>query len=160
MVSPTTPEGGPPSHDELLAIDRDGVKVWAHCGRLVTLVSVSGDIDISNVDRVKTYITRSVLVGNSMLLDMSCLDFIAVQGISLLINVENTCRSVGLPWALVASRAVEWVLRYSQQRDALPVANSVPEAMRYFNHLAYAQARPRRACGLLPMPATTSRVSR
>lgn len=160
MVSPTTPEGGPPSHDELLAIDRDGVKVWAHCGRLVTVVSVSGDIDISNIDGVKAYITRSVLVGNSMLLDMSYVDFIAVQGISLLITVENTCRSIGLPWALVASRAVERVLRYSKQRDALPVANSVPEAMQYFAHLAYVQARPRRARGLLPMPATTSGDSR
>jgi anti-anti-sigma factor len=160
MVSPTTPEGGPPPQDELLAIDRDGVKVWAHCGRLVTVVSVSGDIDISNIDRVKAYITRSVLVGNSMLLDMSCVDFIAVQGISLLLTVENTCRSIGLPWALVTSRAVERVLRYSKQRDALPVANSVPEAMQYFAHLAYVQARPRRARGLLPMPATTSGDSR
>jgi hypothetical protein len=136
MVSPTTTEGGPPSQDELLAIDRDGVKVWAHCDRLVTVVSVSGDIDMSSVD------------------------FIAVQGISLLITVENTCRSIGLPWALVTSRAVERVLRHSKQRDALPVANSVPEAMQYFAHLAYVQARPRRAHGLLPMPAITSGDSR
>jgi len=152
---PTTPEGGPASRDDLPAIDREGVKAWAQCGLPVTVVSVSGDIDASNVGHVTAYVSHSVRARDALLVDMTGVGFFAVQGISMLIAVENTCRSTKLPWALVASPAVQRVLRLGKKAD-LPVANSVPAAMQYFTHLSHMLASPRRTRGLLPTPATTA----
>jgi hypothetical protein len=67
-----------------------------------------------------------------LLLDLSGVAFFAAQSISVLISVDDACRSAELPWALVPSHAVDRVLRISQDDDILPVASSVPDAMQYF----------------------------
>lgn len=151
--SPTSAVVHPPRARGAFPIDLDGVRARAQCGRLVTVVTISGEIDVSNVEDVTAYAFRSVLVGNALLLDMSGVEFFGVRGISLFVALEHACRGTGLPWALITSPAVERVLRLSGQKDAMPVANSARTAMQYFAYVAHATARPRRARGLLPMPA-------
>ena len=94
------------------------------------------DIDARNTDRVSAYAARLVPVGNAFLLDLSGVGFFAAQSISVLVAVGDACGNAALPWALVTSHAVDRVLRLREDDDILPVASSVPDAMRYFADLA------------------------
>lgn len=141
---PATLEGGPVRRGEIPAIDHDDVQASARVSRMVTVVTISGEIDISNSEGVSAFIARSVLLGNPILLDLSRVSFFAVQSVSLLSGTENACRQTDLPWVLVAGEVVQRVLRYSQRRNALPIASSVPGAMAYFAQLTLMQARPRK----------------
>jgi anti-anti-sigma factor len=162
----TTSEGEPPSRDDNFTIDRDGVAVRAQCRHLATVLTISGDIDARNIDRISAYTTGLVAVGNALLLDLSSVGFFAAQGISVLIAVDDACRRVELPWALVTSHAVDRVLRLSESDDVLPTASSVPDAMQYFvlrarmRRQAPLSARRPRADGVTPMPLGTSAGSR
>lgn len=152
----------PSSRDHNLTIDRDGVDVRAQCRHLATVLTIAGDIDARNIDRVRAYATGLVVVGNALLLDLTGVRFIAAQGISVLITVDDACRSIELPWALVTSHAVDRVLRISERDDILPVASSVPDAMQYFVLLARMRrqvplsARRPHARGMTPMSLGTS----
>ena len=115
-----------------LTIDRDGVDMRAQSRHLATVLTISGDIDTRNTARISSYATALVPLGTALLLDLSGVGFFAAQSISVLIAVEDACRSADLPWALVTSHAVDRVLRLSQDDDILPVASSVPDAMQYF----------------------------
>ncbi|MGO9382463.1 MAG: STAS domain-containing protein [Mycobacterium sp.] len=132
----TTSEGDPSSRDDNRTIGRDGVEVRAQCRHLAMVLTITGDIDASNIDRLSAYATRLVPVGNALLLDMSGVSFLAEQGISILIAVDDACSSAELPWAVVTSHAVDGALRISQDDDILPTASSVPDAMQYFVDLA------------------------
>jgi anti-anti-sigma factor len=111
-------------------------------GPLFTVVRLSGELDVCDVEPVSAYAASSAMMSAAILLDMEGIRFFAVQGISLLYEVDEFCRCIDVPWALVASRAVERVLRVSGQADAMPIANSAAVAMRYFAHLACLTARP------------------
>jgi len=130
-----------------LTIDRDGVDMRAQSRHLATLLTISGDVDTRNTARISSYATALVPLGTALLLDLSGVGFFAAQSISVLIAVEDACRSADLPWALVTSHAVDRVLRLSQDDDILPVASSVPDAMQYFVLLA----RLRRQVPLSPI---------
>jgi anti-anti-sigma factor len=119
-----------------LTIDRDGVDMRAQLRRLATVLTISGDIDARNIDRVSSYATRLVPVGNALLLDLSGVAFFAAQSISVLVIVGDACDDAESPWALVTSHAVDRVLRISEHDDILPVASSVPDGMQYFADLA------------------------
>jgi anti-anti-sigma factor len=122
--------------DHQMRADRDRVHMQAHLRHLATILTIRGDIDASNTDRVSAYAARLVPVGNALLLDLSGVDFLAAQSISVLAAVGDACDHAGLPWALIASHAVDRVLRISEHDDILPVADSVPDGMQYFADLA------------------------
>ena len=56
--------------DHHLMAERDGVDVRAHLRHLGTVLTISGDIDARNTDRVSAYAARLVPVGNALLLDL------------------------------------------------------------------------------------------
>lgn len=97
-----------------LTIDRDSVDVRAQSRHLATVLTISGEIDARNTARISSYATALVPLGNALLLDLSGVGFIAAQSISVLIGVEDACRSTDSPWALFTSHAVDRVLRLSQ----------------------------------------------
>jgi anti-anti-sigma factor len=103
----------------------------AHYHHLATVVTISGDVDATNIDRVSDYVQRLVLEGNALILDLSAVDFLAAQGISVLIAVDDAYRRGALQWALVPSHAVSRLLRIGDHDNILPAASSVPEAMQY-----------------------------
>jgi anti-anti-sigma factor len=122
--------------DHHLTIDHDGVDMRAQLRHLATVLTISGDVDARNVDRVSAYAARLVPVGNALLLDLSGVGFFAAQSISVLVAVGDASGNAELPWALVTSHAVDRVLRISEDDNILPVASSVPDGMRYFADLA------------------------
>jgi anti-anti-sigma factor len=127
----------------------NGARMRAHSRHQGTVVTISGDIDASNSECVHDFATRFVLVDNALILDLSGVEFFAARGVSVLIAVDDACRTAQVPWALVGSRAVSRVLQLTECDTTLPTANSVPEALRQ----ATAHTRARRQLALL---ATTA----
>jgi anti-anti-sigma factor len=119
----------------------DGVRMRAHSRHQGTVVTISGDIDASNSERVHDFATRFVLVDNALILDLSGVEFFAACGVSVLIAVDDACRTAEVPWALVGSRAVSRVLQLTERDTTLPTANSVPEALRMVTALTRARRR-------------------
>src|SRR5665254_5958 len=71
--------------------------------RLATVVTLDGDIDASNVQQVMQYATRYVLAEKPFVLDLSVVNSISPQGISLIFAIDDKCDAAGLEWELVAN---------------------------------------------------------
>jgi len=119
----------------------DGVRMRAQCRHLATVVTISGDVDAANGDRVQDFATRFVLVGNALILDLGGVDFFAARGISVLIAVDDACRTAEVPWSLIPSRVVSRVLQLTGCDTAVPTASSVPEAVRQLTALTHTRRR-------------------
>jgi anti-anti-sigma factor len=102
-------------------------QIRAHCRHLATVVTIRGDIDAGNVDRVSECLWRFTLGSNPVVLDMSDVSHFAAKGISLVHKLDEDCRAAGVEWILVASPAVTALLG---DQDEFPIARSVREALR------------------------------
>jgi anti-anti-sigma factor len=129
---PTTSEGDVASRHGDLTTDCDGVEIQVHLRHLATVVTISGDVDATNIARVTADVTRLVEVGNALLVDLSGVSFFAAHSLSALLAVDAACQHAELPWALVTSHAVNRALRLSECGDIVPTVSSVPAAMQYF----------------------------
>lgn len=127
-----------------------GAQIRAHCRHLAMVVTITGDVDAVNVDRVGQYLTRLLLVEKPIVLDLSDVDSFAAQAISLLYRLDEACDEAGLEWALVANRAVMGLLGIGIDEAMFPIANSVPQALRHFADAIHTRRR------LLPLLTTTS----
>jgi anti-anti-sigma factor len=105
-----------------------GAQVRAHYRHLATVVTIRGDIDAVNVDRVSEYVRRFILGQNPMVLDMSGVSHISPAGVALLNVVDEACYAAGVGWTLVGSPAVIELL--GGDGAAFPIARTVHEALR------------------------------
>jgi anti-anti-sigma factor len=115
------------------AFDCCGAQVRAHYRHLATVVTIRGEIDAVNVDRVSAYIRPFILGQNPVVLDMSGVSHFSPAGISLLNVVDEDCYAAGVGWTLVASPAVIELLGDGGGQDdgaAFPITRSVHEALR------------------------------
>jgi anti-anti-sigma factor len=104
-----------------------GAQIRAHCRHLATVVTIRGEIDAVNVDRVSEYVRRIVLGSNPVVLDLSDASHFAAAGLSLVHGLDEECRVAGVEWTLVASAAVAALLG---DQVEFPIARSVREALR------------------------------
>ena len=130
--------------------DFGGARVRAHCRHLATVVTILGEIDGLNVDRVGEYIRRFILGQTHLVLDMSDVSHFAPAGISLLHMLDEDCRAAEAEWTLVASPAVIELLGDGTER-MFPITDSVHAALR---NLADAIARRRQL--VLPLIRKTA----
>ncbi|OBI89748.1 STAS domain-containing protein [Mycobacterium sp. 1245805.9] len=107
--------------------DCGGAQIRAHCRHLATVVTVRGDVDASNVDRVSEYLWRFTLGSNPLVLDLTDVGHFAAAGIALVHRLDEDCRAAGVEWTLVASPAITGLLG---DRGEFPIARSVHEALR------------------------------
>ena len=91
---------------DVSTFDFGGAQVRAHCRHLATVVTIRGEIDGLNVDRIGEYIRRFILGKTHLVLDMSDVSHFAPAGISLLHTLDEDCRAAEVEWTLVASPAV------------------------------------------------------
>jgi anti-anti-sigma factor len=105
-----------------------GAQIRAHCRHLATVVTIRGEIDAVNVDRVGKYISRFILADDPVVLDMSGVRQFSPAGISLLCRFDEACSAAGVEWTLVAGPAVIELL--GDGRPAFPMTRSVHEALR------------------------------
>lgn len=110
--------------------DCDGAQIRAHCRHLATVVTIRGEIDAANVDRVSQHVRRFICGSNPLVFDVSDVIHFAEAGIWLVHTLDEDCRAAGVEWTLVASPAVIALLGGGRAEDELPIARSVREALR------------------------------
>jgi anti-anti-sigma factor len=132
MIAPLSANAATPgfkSHAGSCTVHCNGAQMRAHCRDQVTVVKVTGDIDAINIDRFHDYTRRFVGKASSLILDLSGVDFLCARGISVLITLDNDCRTAGTPWAIVGSPFVRRLLHIGDPSDALPTASSERQAL-------------------------------
>ena len=110
--------------------DCDGAQVRAHYRHLATVVTIRGEIDAVNVDRVSEHVRRFILGQNPIVLDMSGVSHFSPAGVGLMNAVDEGCYAAGVGWTLIASPAVIELLGDGGDGAVLPLACSVHEALR------------------------------
>jgi anti-anti-sigma factor len=142
------------------AVSDDRVQVRAHCRQQATVVTVSGEVDAANGDRVDEFATRFAVVGSTLILDLSAVDFFSARGISVLTAVDEACRTTKVPWALVPSRIVSRVLQLTACDSTLPMASSVPAALRQLTGATGARRRIALVVSAAPNHLPRKRINR
>lgn len=123
-----------------------GALIRAYYRRLATVVGIRGGINAANVDQVGEHVCHFVRLQSPLVLDLSGVSSFAAAGISLLYNLDETCRAAAVEWTLVPSLAVVESLREHGGEVTSPISRSVPDALRSFADVV---AMRRRA--LLPL---------
>ncbi len=108
----------------------NGALMRAHCRDGTTIVKVTGEIDATNVDRFSDYARRFVGEAQGLILDLSGVDFLCARGISVLVAIDDECRTAGIRWAIVASPTVKRLLHLVDMSDALPSVSSERQALK------------------------------
>jgi anti-anti-sigma factor len=106
-------------------VDCGGARIRAHCRHLATVITIRGEIDAVNADRVSRHIRRFTLADNPLVLDVSDTRHFTSAGISVLHTFDEDCRAAGVEWTLVADPETIELLG-----DGFPAARSVREALR------------------------------
>ena len=127
-----------------------GAWVRAHRRQLATVVTIRGEIDAFNADRIGDHIRRFLLGEDRVVLDMSAVSQFAAAGIALLQTFDEDCRAEGVQWTLVTSPAVAELLGDGADGTAFSSTCSVHEAL---HDVADAIARRRRL--VLPLVRTS-----
>lgn len=110
--------------------DCAGAQLHAVCRQLATVVTVDGVIDDTNIERISAFAHRFVLAEKPFILDLSGMSSSTGQIVSLMYEVDECCFHAGVEWSVIASDAVQRVLRGSGV--SFPVAESVPDALHHF----------------------------
>ncbi len=125
---PSAATRGFTAHSGGSTVHCNGAQMRAHRRELVTVVRVTGDIDATNIDRFRDYTHRFVAEAPGLILDLSEVDFLCAEGISVLIMLDNECRSAGTQWAIVGGPFIRRLLHVGDPSGALPTATSEHEA--------------------------------
>lgn len=112
----------------------------------VGIITVEGELDASNATQFADHVELCADDGVKLVLDLSTLEFFGTAGFSALHTINVRCAHVGSRWALVTGDAVARLLRVCDRDNALPVAESVPEAVTLLD------AEPRRLLQLVAEP--------
>lgn len=114
------------------AVDFTGAQVRALCRQLATVVTVSGDIDESNLDRIGAYARRFVLTEKPFVLDLTGVSSFSPECIELLHAIDENAELAGVEWAVAASQPVIRTLRLFGEGETFPTVGSVAEALHEF----------------------------
>jgi anti-anti-sigma factor len=133
------------------AFDCGRAQIRPHFRHLATVVTIDGDIDAVNIDRVIECARRFMLAKDPLVLDMSNLNSCAAVGVSLLQSIAEECHAAGVEWMLVPGTAIADLLCDTGYDAMLPVARSVYEALHDF-----ADVIDRRRQLLLPLVRKTA----
>jgi anti-anti-sigma regulatory factor len=114
------------------AYECDGAQVRACSRQLATVVTVTGDLDDANLDRVSQYTKRFVLREKPVVLDLSAVSSATPHIISLLSDIDDACVAAGVEWSLIASQPVNRAIHVFDDRIELPTMASVADALHHF----------------------------
>lgn len=117
-------------HGNSSSVDAGGAQLRVHELHGVIVISVDGEVDSFNVDRVDDYARAFMRAAQPIILDFSATEFFCARGGGYLIEFDALCRESRLSWALIMSRSVDRVIRIVGAEVVLPVAISLVEAIR------------------------------
>jgi anti-anti-sigma factor len=79
--------------------------------KTVVRISVTGEIDASNVDRFARYAFRYGANSRRLILDLTDVEFFGVECFSFLDVIAKRCATAAVAWTLIPSAAVARVLQ-------------------------------------------------
>jgi anti-anti-sigma factor len=94
-----------------------------------TVISISGEIDASNADELSHRVRELASDCGALIVDLAEVDFIALDGLRALFALNIECARTGTTWALIASPAVNRLLRVGDHDKLLPAMGSATEAL-------------------------------
>jgi anti-anti-sigma factor len=128
--SPSAATRGFSSDPGSCTVHCNGAQLRAHRRDQVTVVKVTGDIDATNIDRFYDYTSGFLWAApGGLILDLSDVDFLCARAISVLVTLDNECRTMGMHWAIVGGAFIRRLLRVGNPRDALPMSASALQAL-------------------------------
>ena len=133
------------------AFDCGRAQIRPHRRHLATVVTIDGEIDALNIDRVIERARRFVLAKDPLVLDVSNVNRCAAEGVLLLNVIAEECHAAEVEWMLVPGTAIADVLRDNGNEAMFPMACSVREALHHF-----ADGIDRRRQLLLPLVRKTA----
>ena len=148
MTAHTDIDHASPPHSGTAFFDCRGACVRAKTDRELTLISISGAIDASNVDEVSRRASEVATDCDALIVDLAEVDFIALDGLHALFALNMHCAVTGKTWALIASRAVSRLLQLADRDSLLPAVGSATEALLILRRTN----RGHRHCGSLVRP--------
>ena len=114
------------------AVDCDGAQLRALCRQLATVVTVTGDINDTNIDHISSYARRFVLTEKPFVLDLTGVSSFSPDCISLLYAIDENCVQAGVEWSIAASQPVLRTLRLFGEGETFPTVGTVAEALHNF----------------------------
>jgi anti-anti-sigma factor len=118
-----------PPHGGNTFFDCHRALMRAKIGSGLTVMSISGEIDASNADELSHRVRELASDCGVLIVDLAEVDFIAIDGLRALIALNIQCARTGTTWALIASRAVNRLLRVGDHDKLLPAVGSATEAL-------------------------------
>lgn len=119
----------PPPHSGTTFFDCRRARMRARTDTGLTVISISGQIDASNADALSGRASELVSEGAALIVDLAEVDFIALDGLHALFALNMQCARTGNTWALIASQAVNLLLRVGDHEKLLPAVGSATEAL-------------------------------
>ena len=117
----------------------------AEWGPSFVVITAHGELDASNANQLADYVQRCAAHANSVIVNLSGLEFFGTAGFSALHTINVRCAGADVRWAVVPSKAVSRLLRICDPDNALPLAESVPDILD-------GNEKPRRLFQLVPQP--------
>jgi anti-anti-sigma regulatory factor len=115
------------------AFDCNGAQIRACSRQLATVVTVTGDLNDTNLDQVSQHAKRFVLREKPVVLDLSAVSSATPHIVSLLCEIDDACNAAGVEWSLIASQPVSRAVRTFDDRVELPTVASVADALHHFS---------------------------
>ncbi len=117
-------------HNGATVINYRRARVWGRIDAGLTMISISGEIDASNIDNVSRQARRLVPAHGALIADLTDTDFIGVDGLRVLFALNFDCACTDRRWAVIVGHAAKRLLRVAGDHgELLPAVGSMTEAL-------------------------------
>lgn len=102
----------------------------SHPAQDVTVVSVSGEIDMQSAPALRTYVTTNLAGDGKFVLDLSGVSFLGSAGLAVLVEAAQESRTRAVAFSVVAAdRAVSRPIAATGLGEVFDVHKSLDEAL-------------------------------
>lgn len=115
----------------------EGIQMWrsrtakftVHWGRSGAVITVRGEIDAANATAFAQHTERLVQRCEWLVIDLSELEFIGIEGFSALQEINTACTNIRAEIKVIPGPALRAVSRICDPYARLPLADSLTEAL-------------------------------
>ena len=124
-------------------VNCDGADTFVYARSLATVVRIDGGIDASNAGQIAAEIRRFTRARMPLIIDLSHLDFLGIEGFQQLLALNRQHQAAGLYCNVVSGVALRPLFRLVRDHG-LPLVRSVAEAQQLIDDaLATRRQAPR-----------------
>ncbi|ODQ87538.1 hypothetical protein BHQ18_23315 [Mycolicibacterium flavescens] len=103
---------------------------WAGPGAANVTIFATGEVDAANAKEFSLAVCEAVGDAERVLLDLSALEFIAIDAVAALHAVNAHLTRAGVPWSVLPGAAVARVLAICDREHVIPLLDAGPTARR------------------------------